>query len=104
MSSMYCAHSGCANVINLADQQEQRLRDTHETFYCVMGHSNVFRGKTDSQRVKELEATIQAKDEQYNRATEWRDNTIRTLRGHITRIKRMTGLLPPKGKRRGHAR
>lgn len=45
-----CAKQGCFAVITLHPQEERRLRDTHESFYCPAGHSNYFPGLTKEER------------------------------------------------------
>jgi hypothetical protein len=54
-----CAREGCYAVITLHPDDEQRLRQTHETFYCPAGHRNYFPGKTDQEkRIEQLERTL----------------------------------------------
>jgi len=40
--TLNCAQSGCSATITLQHDHERRLRETHETFYCVAGHPNFF--------------------------------------------------------------
>lgn len=59
MSKIVCAEPACGNVMCLDDAVEQRLRETHAHFYCPMGHSNYFPGKTeDEKKIESLERTI----------------------------------------------
>lgn len=54
-----CAAAGCQNVIRLHHATEQKLRETHESFYCPAGHSNYFPGKTDEEKkIDRLNTTI----------------------------------------------
>lgn len=45
-----CANKGCQSVIHLHHDVEEKLRRTHETFYCPAGHSNYFPGATDEEK------------------------------------------------------
>lgn len=59
MGKVSCAKSGCANVMCLTDEVEARLRETHESFYCPMGHNNYFPAKTRAEkRIEELEREV----------------------------------------------
>lgn len=100
----YLTCFNCCIGFTLSDAHEQRLRDSHNTFYCPNGHSQVFKGKPDSQKIQELQESLDWERKNNIDGRTWRDNTIRTLKGHITRIKRKAGLLPPKVKGRGRAR
>ena len=71
-SAFACATRGCQATIHLHHDIEERLRRTHETFYCPAGHSNYFPGKTSEQkRLAELEALAARLERQRDM---WRDN------------------------------
>lgn len=42
----------CGTPIALTDNLERKLRTTHETFWCPLGHDQYFRGETDAERLK----------------------------------------------------
>lgn len=48
-----CASQGCYAIITMHPADEERLRRTHESFYCPAGHGNHFPGKTAEQRERE---------------------------------------------------
>lgn len=54
-----CATPGCGNVICLTPAMERRLRESHDTFVCPLGHKQSFRGKSDDEkRIDELERDV----------------------------------------------
>lgn len=67
-----CARGGCANVICMTRAQEDRLRETHDSFVCLAGHSNYFPGKTKTEkRVDQLERLVEILEAQRDEA--WRE-------------------------------
>lgn len=73
-ATINCATKGCFAIITLHPQEEDRLRRTHETFYCPAGHSNYFAGKTKTEkRVEQLEREITAANEVRDRLIAQRD-------------------------------
>ncbi len=53
-SQMVMIHCANCNVpFAIFSAHDRRLRDTHESFYCPSGHSNVYRGKTDLDKARE---------------------------------------------------
>lgn len=48
-----CASEGCYAIITMHPADEERLRRTHESFYCPAGHGNHFPGKTVEQKERE---------------------------------------------------
>lgn len=70
-----CATRGCQATIHLHHDVEERLRRTHETFYCPAGHSNYFPGKTNEEkRIAQLERRAEQWQERYEEALEERDD------------------------------
>jgi hypothetical protein len=54
-----CARKGCFAIITMHPDDEKRLRSTHETFYCPVGHGNLYTGKTDEEkRIAQLERNV----------------------------------------------
>lgn len=45
-----CPTKGCGHIVCLTETLEERLRRTHETFYCPAGHRMSFTGQTDAER------------------------------------------------------
>src|SRR5262245_50137492 len=49
----------CGTAICLGEAQERDLRRSHQSFFCPMGHSNYYPGKTEDQRrIEQLEARV----------------------------------------------
>lgn len=64
-----CAREGCYAVITLHPNDERRLRDTHETFYCPAGHTNFFPGKTETEKkIDRLEHQLEMWQKREDRA------------------------------------
>lgn len=74
-NTIECASKGCFAVITMHPQEEDRLRRTHETFYCPAGHSNYFPGKTKQEkRIEELEARVESHEATVGRFRDlWHD-------------------------------
>jgi hypothetical protein len=52
-----CATTGCSNVICMTFAAQARARETHEVFYCALGHHNHFPQETEQERrIRHLEA------------------------------------------------
>jgi len=61
---MSCCHQQCFAVITLHPDEERRLRETKEWFYCPAGHQQHFTGKTEQQkRIEQLERELGAAHE-----------------------------------------
>lgn len=81
MSNIGCAREGCYATICLDAKGEQRLRETHETFYCPAGHKNYFPGKTDEQkRIDRLERKLRESVSTIGRFHGQRETLIGVLR------------------------
>jgi hypothetical protein len=73
-STFACATKGCQSVIHLHHDVEEKLRETHETFYCPAGHFNYFPGKTDEQRKLEQAESLRDRfRERWHEALEERE-------------------------------
>jgi hypothetical protein len=58
-----CCHEGCMALICLTPEQEQKFRDTHDSFRCPMGHQQGFYGDTpDEKEIKVLRQRISVRD------------------------------------------
>lgn len=54
-----CCVKGCGHTIHLHHDLKERLRRTHETFYCPAGHGQHFSGKTsEEKKVYQLEQRV----------------------------------------------
>ena len=60
--------ASCHVSFAITTDHQARLRETHEGFYCPNGHSNIYNGKTEAQKVRE---EMQAKLDQANSNFEW---------------------------------
>jgi hypothetical protein len=58
MEVIHCA--SCNVPFALMDSHVDRLRQSHKAFHCPAGHSNVFNGKSDTERLKEELERIKA--------------------------------------------
>lgn len=72
-----CPTQGCHAIVCLLPELEERLRKTHETFYCPAGHTMSFTGRTpDQKKIDQLEAQVEKWRanwrEQWDRAEEIR--------------------------------
>lgn len=73
-ATINCASQGCYAIITLHPTDEDRLRQTHERFYCPAGHSNYFPGKTKQEkRLDELERQLAAAESLRDRLVAQRD-------------------------------
>lgn len=82
----HCARCGVA--FGITQDLEHRRREDHDTFYCPHGHPNVFRGKTEAEKLREekrlLERRLANKDEDL-RST--RASLVAT-RGQLTKTRK----------------
>lgn len=51
MYSIECCK--CGIIFGVSQERNNRLLDTHETFYCPSGHPQSYVGKTEAQKLKE---------------------------------------------------
>lgn len=50
--------SECHVSLNLSEEQEQRLRESHRSFYCINGHVQYFPEKTDTDKLRDRVAEL----------------------------------------------
>ena len=48
-----CASCGC--IMCMTDNFNNKLRESHQTFYCVNGHANIYNKKTN---IEDIEAKL----------------------------------------------
>ena len=77
----------CGITFGLLDSWDDRLRESHQTFYCPNGHSQSYRGENEAEKLrKELEEA--------QRHLEWQRNVAKNARIQQTRaqnkLKRIT--------------
>lgn len=88
MSRLSCARAGCGHVICLDAATEQRLRETHASFFCPAQHSNYFPQKTDAEKeIERLKGDVRREADHrhswmslYDRTVEQRDEARRLSR------------------------
>lgn len=70
-----CASKGCQATIHLHHDIEERLRRTHETFYCPAGHSNYFPAATAKEKkISNLERLVESWRERWREVCEERED------------------------------
>jgi hypothetical protein len=87
----------CGIVFGLEREFKNRRINDHEPWHCPNGHSQVFSGKTEAERLREqlaaTERCLTNSREETQRQRELRQQTERSLRGTkavVTRMKRRT--------------
>ena len=88
--SMTCAAKACHVRFYLEDDLNSRLRESGETFYCVFGHSQSY--EADNKRERELvdlRRRLELAESSRVTGNQWRDNQIRSLKGQLTRAKKL---------------
>lgn len=50
---MTCATSDCGVSFGITEGYDSRLRKSHNTFYCPNAHSNVYKQKTEEEKLRE---------------------------------------------------
>jgi len=86
---IHCAK--CSIGFGIPAEFEQKRRSDRQSFYCPSGHSQWFPGKTDEQRVRELQAQIATKNDllaSTQREVEKRYRLQRAAEGKTRAIKR----------------
>ena len=83
-----CASSGCSATICLTQEEEEKLRRTHEFFYCPNGHSQHFTGKTkEEKQIEELRRML----EQKQHMLDWRGEHIMELKAELRSLRSRLG-------------
>ena len=88
-SILHCAKCGIG--FGVPAEFEQAARSDRRSFFCPSGHSQWFPGKTDEQRVRELQAQIATKNDllaSTQREVEKRYRLQRAAEGKTRAIKR----------------
>lgn len=76
-----CPSGGCFAIVTLHPDDEERLRRTHESFYCPAGHSMSFQGKTaDEKRIAELERVVRNNSHRSSQQHEIRERLVDSLK------------------------
>lgn len=85
---MYVIDCGnCHVLFAIPNEMDERLRESHETFYCPNGHSRVYAGKTAAQRATER---AQRAEEQLRATRELLEHEERrraAAQGQVTKLK-----------------
>jgi hypothetical protein len=81
---LLCCYKGCAHIICLTPQQEDRYKRTHEDFCCPAGHVQVFYGPTEQEKtIKSLREKLSERD----RRLAARDYTISLQESEIRSLR-----------------
>lgn len=76
-----CYRDDCHAVITLHRMDDRRLRESHATFYCPVGHSQAFTGKSaKDKRIEELEAVIRRNGRRADRNYAIREELVGALK------------------------
>lgn len=87
--------AGCGMPFGITTRFQKDRRNDHQTFYCPSGHPNVYRGKTDADKLRdELEtmknrlqwATDRAQGEE--RRHEATKRQLAARKGQVTKLKK----------------
>ena len=76
LTVLNCANCGIA--FGITSDFEKRRRDDHEGFFCPKGHSNVFNGKSEADKLKDR---LKEKEE----SIEWYSKRVTGLHTEITK-------------------
>ena len=80
------------SIICLTPEQEAKLRKTHESFRCPMGHSQGFYGDNEQERkIKKLENQVRAKEDMliyYRNLVAEQKAELRSRSARIAAVKR----------------
>lgn len=69
-----CCWKGCQAVIHLHHDTEQKLRKSHEDFYCPAGHAQAFVGATkEEEKIAQLERSVDRWQELWGEMADSRD-------------------------------
>lgn len=64
-----CCYEGCFAVITLHPQEDARLRNSHEWFYCPAGHRQHYSGETAAE--KKLKEALSTAEREGRWGREW---------------------------------
>ena len=62
MITEHCCN--CGVIFGITSDMQDDLKNTKKQFYCPNGHSQHYTGKSDSQKLKELESDLQRKKQE----------------------------------------
>ncbi len=77
--------AACSMAFGITEDFEARRRKDHKGFHCPAGHSNVFRGKTEEERLRER---LRLAEDATARERAYRDQaeaSLRATKGVVTR-------------------
>ena len=85
LTTLNCA--SCSIVFGIPQDFEERRREDHRTFYCPSGHTNIYGGKSEAEKLrKQLEERERQIEAEKARADYWRAEEKRT-KGQLTATK-----------------
>ena len=77
----------CHTQFAMTVETKQQFQNDHEWFYCPFGHKQYYTGKSEKE---ELKYQLDQAERDYRRERQHRqgvENSLRTTKGHVTRIK-----------------
>ena len=96
MEVIHCAN--CAIMFGVPTRFDKDRRNDHQSFYCPMGHINIYKGETEAEKMRrERDIYIQRvaqRDDEIKRQKSLREVAERqtaAARGQVTKIKKRVG-------------
>ena len=93
---IHCAE--CSILFGIPSRFDKDRREDHKSFYCPMGHVNIYRGETEAEKMRrERDMAIQRlaqKDDEIKQQRSLREVAERqtaAARGQVTKIKKRVG-------------
>lgn len=93
LTTLNCAR--CGIVFGIPTDYEERRRSDHNSFYCPSGHTNVYNGKSEAEKLREqLAARDRAIEAERARVDYWRREQEQTklrlsaTKGQLTKTKK----------------
>jgi len=89
-----CTCANCGIVFAFPEHNMDKFRENHNTFYCPNGHGNVFKGRTEAERLRdelkrkeqELAHTVERKLQAENALATSNRSNVR-MRNKLNRVK-----------------
>lgn len=90
--------AACGVIFGLPKRLEEKRREDHTSFYCPNGHSLVFRGKSEAEKLRD-ELAKQKSQREFIEAqlatalleNDHRERQLRAAKGRITKIRNRVG-------------
>ncbi len=85
MVLMHCANCGVPFAVTT--DLEQRRRNDHADFWCPNGHTNVFKGETDAERLARQLKYAQGSRDDYRDRLDRKTRQHNAAKGQITKLR-----------------